>query len=130
MSSRVRIVIHAFMAAGALALVGMMFAELASLWVSGREVPREGLPAAEPVQIGSEVRWRLPLAMAAMGFVLVIVGEGLWSLWRKSPVQPAPAPRDFDREAEAKIQAMLRDTEPPSSSPPGPAGPPSSGQQT
>ena len=49
---------------------------------------------------------------AAAGFVLVFLFEGLASLWRK-PAAPAAAPakRDFDKEAEAKIQAMLKEAE-------------------
>jgi len=121
-----RAAVHAAIAAGALALVGVMYAELASLWVAGQTVQRAGPgPAAAAPAVSPQLRWRLPAAMAAGGFVLVLLGEWALSRWR-APVAPAaePAGRDFDREAEEKIQQLLREAEGrPDTKTGGPAGP-------
>ena len=118
-AARKRSLIHATLAAAALAGVGAMYAELAGLWVAGQPVPRDGPPTTTPPpDVSALLRWRLPAAMAAVGFLIVLLGEGLAALWKKPAPPAAPAGRDFDREAEAKIQQMLKEGEPK----PGPAG--------
>ena len=50
------------------------------------------------------------MANVLAGFLFVAVGEGLLSLWRK-PTAP-PTPIDFDKIAEAQIQAILANSAP------------------
>jgi hypothetical protein len=112
-AERKRTLTHAVLAAAALAVVGTMLAELAGMWALGQTVPRDGPPpTTPPPDYTGSLRWRLPLAMAAAGFVLVLAGEWLTSRWWKPKAAAAePEKRDFDREAEAKIQAMLKEAE-------------------
>jgi hypothetical protein len=111
-AERKRTLVHAALAAGALALVGVMFAELAGMWVIGQSVPRDGPPVSTPPpDVSATLKWRLPVAMAVAGFALVVFGEWFLSLWKR-PAAPAETPkRDFDKEAEAKIQQMLKAAE-------------------
>lgn len=68
-----------------LAVVGYLFAQLAAMWY----VSESGGRANVGVQEMSEtLQWRLPLTMAAWGFGLVALFEGVLSLWRT----PAPTP--------------------------------------
>jgi nitroreductase len=79
-----RTLVHAVMAAAALTVVGMMYVELAELWSLSQDVPRNGPPPSlSSPDVTDALRWRLPAAMAATGFFLVVIGEGIGSLWRK-----------------------------------------------
>jgi hypothetical protein len=115
-AGRKRMLIHAAMAAFVLAVIGMMMAELAGLWLTGQTVERKAASAStppastSPPDVAVLLRWRLPVAMALAGFLLVMAGESLSSAWKK-PATPPPEKRDFDKEAEAKIQLMLKGAE-------------------
>ena len=111
-AERRRTLVHATLAAGALALIGVMYAELAGMWVAGQSVERNGPPVSTPgPDIAGAIKWRLPAAMAVAGFLLVLGGESLTSLWRKPAAAAEPPKRDFDKEAEAKIQQMLKESQ-------------------
>ena len=74
--------------AAVLAFFGYAFAQFAGMWyvseAGGRDSP---VGAAE---VARTLEWRLPLTMAAWGFGLVALFEGVLSLWRKPmPVEPA-----------------------------------------
>lgn len=107
-----RILIHGLLAGGMLAVVGVMLASLAGTWLSSQPTPRTapeagGLPANIAADdIGDQLQWRLPLTMAAWGFVLVAVGECLVAVFRK-PAKTAPAAPTPDQQAEAIIQQIL-----------------------
>lgn len=111
-AERKRTLIHATMAAVVLAVVGMMYAELATIWAGGQSVSRDGQPiTTEPPDVAGKLRWRLPVAMGLAGFAFVTVGETLRSAWGPPAAAKPAVNRDFDREAEAKIQQLLKEAE-------------------
>ena len=74
--------------AAILALFGYAFAQFAGMWyvsdAGGRESP------VGAVEVARSLEWRLPLTMAAWGFGLVALFEGVLSLWRApAPAEPA-----------------------------------------
>ena len=74
--------------AAVLAFFGYAFAQFAGMWYVSESGGR-----ASPVgaaEVARTLEWRLPLAMAAWGFGLVALFEGVLSLWRKPvPVELA-----------------------------------------
>ncbi|VTR97385.1 unnamed protein product [Gemmata massiliana] len=72
-----RILLHGGLTAGALALIGMMFAELAGLWLTG-SATRSSADSDE--EINTSLRSRIPLTMALWGFGFVAVSELV--IWR------------------------------------------------
>jgi hypothetical protein len=118
MTTRTRIVVHGLLTAAALAVIGYMYAQLAGMWVDTQSAPRTGpviadqlaAPAAGGDEVTTALAWRLPLLMAALGFLLVVAGEGLLSLWR-TPAPPAAAKPTAEQETEALIQKLLKDAE-------------------
>jgi hypothetical protein len=109
MSTRKTILVHGLLTAGVLAVVGYMFAQIAGMWVTSQTPVRSG---GENVAAGSAISTalesRLPFTMAAMGFVLVAMGEGLRSLWRKPKLEDDGRVK-YDATAEAETQRMLKD---------------------
>lgn len=101
-----RILLHGGLTAGVLALVGVMFAELAGIWLTGNATPTTS------EQVGASLRYRVPLMMAFWGFVFVLVCElVVWKVRGSKPVKPAaPPPDDTEKllnellaQAEAKM---------------------------
>ena len=105
MSTRKTILVHGTLTAAALAVVGYLFAQMAGMWVASQSPSRGDLPSTSVDELKATLAWRVPFAMAAMGFVLVAMGEGVKSLWRKPKAVPEPAP------AESEMQRMLREIE-------------------
>ena len=106
-----RIAINGGMVAVVLGIVGMMLAELASMWIIATHPGRPGSAEAKPDL--SIVRTRLPLLMAASGFGMVAVGELVLHLLRRirnpipenKPSQPDPTEKLLEElltQAEAK----------------------------
>jgi len=119
MSTRKRILVHGTMAAAALALIGYMYAQLAGVWAASQTTHRTSavlnpgtseITAASAEEIAGMLMWRVPLTMAAMGFAIVAMGEGLLSAWRK-PAAPPTDTRTHDEKAEELIQQLLKDIE-------------------
>lgn len=119
MSTRKRILVHGTMAAAALALIGYMYAQLAGVWAASQTTHRTSavlnpatsdIPAASPEEIAGMLMWRVPLTMAAMGFAIVAMGEGLLGAWRKPTATPTDT-RTHDEKAEELIQQLLKDVE-------------------
>ena len=119
MSTKNRILVHGTMAAAALALIGYMYAQLAGVWAASQTTHRTAavlnpstsdIPAASAEEIAGMLMWRVPLTMAAMGFAIVAIGEGLLGLWRKPVARPTDT-RTHDEKAEELIQQLLKDTE-------------------
>jgi hypothetical protein len=123
-----RIAIHATLAAVILAVMGWMFAELASIWLAGQPAPP---PLAGGVQVtvemedvGGTLRRTVPLRMAIAGVILVVVGETLLHFWRKrkpatAPTPASPPPDDAEKllekllaEAEARTRAQAAQASP------------------
>ncbi|QEL13166.1 hypothetical protein [Limnoglobus roseus] len=118
MSTRKTILVNGGLAAVALAVIGSFFAQIAGMWVASqtpaRIVDGNVVPTTDtsPADVTAVLAWRLPLTMAAIGFAIVAVAEGLRSLWKKPPapaVTPTPTP-------EVEMQRMLRELE---AAPPG-----------
>jgi chromate transport protein ChrA len=103
MSTRKTILIHGGLAAGALAVVGYLYAQLAGMWVATQSETGRG--ATDTGAIVSTLAWRLPFTMAAIGFALVAIGEGLKSLWKSPPKREEPT------LAEAEMQRLLGEQE-------------------
>jgi hypothetical protein len=109
MTTRRRIVLHGLLTAAALAVIGAMYAQLAGMWVGAQVTPRTGPviddritsapPDGEGVQ--SALAWRLPLAMAACGFLFVLAGEGLLALWRTDAPPAAAKPTEEQPQMKA-----------------------------
>jgi hypothetical protein len=103
-----RILLNGGFAAGILALVGVLFAELAGMWVAGSARP--GATDLNP-PLNEALRYRIPLTMAAAGFLFVALSELL--LWyvrgEKKPLTKT-AERQPD-EAEKLLNELLAQAE-------------------
>ena len=82
------------------------------MWVASQSA--RGAEAGTDALV-STLAWRLPFTMAAFGFALVAAGEGLRSLWKKTPVKVEPATSEAEMQrllgeqetlAEAKVEAV------------------------
>ena len=104
-----RILVHGGFTAGILALVGLLFAELASIWTAGNT----GKPNAADLNppLADSLRYRVPLTMAGAGFLFVAVCELV--AWRvrgnkKPGTKPAELPPD---DAETLLNELLAQAE-------------------
>lgn len=104
-----RILLNGGFAAGILALVGVLFAQLAGMWVAGSARP--GAPDLNP-PLEESLRYRVPLTMAGAGFLFVAVSELL--LWyvrgEKKPLTKKTAEVQPD-EAEKLLNELLAQAE-------------------
>ncbi len=102
-----RILLHGGLTAGLLALVGLLFAEMAGMWMgtgAGSPAPTDLNPP-----VGPAIRYRVPLMMAFWGFAFVAVCELVLSRFRKrAPVKPAEPPPD---DAETLLNELLAQAE-------------------
>ncbi len=107
-----RILLHGGLTAGALALIGMMFAELAGLWLTGSATRSSADPDEE---INTSLRSRVPLTMALWGFGFVAVSELV--IWRVRGNRPAtsqqtgPQTEQSQDEAEKLLNELLTQAE-------------------
>lgn len=116
-----RIAKHGGLAAAGLVIFGLLFGQLAEMWIDSQAPVRSG-----PILIGEDahtsastevaskaegIRWRMPLAMAGWGFVLVAAYELLTSLWRRPEVPLTPVDPNQANAEEELIQQILRDAE-------------------
>gem|GEM_PF-1616709 len=90
-----------------LAGVGYLFAHLAAIWYTSESGGRATVGAEE---MSATLEWRLPLTMAAWGFGLVALFEGVLSLWRTPVASPAPAAVGPD-ETEQLLLKLLEEAE-------------------
>ena len=104
-----RILLHGGLTAGLLGVVGLLFAEMAGMWVGAREATAPASADLNP-PVGPAIRYRVPLMMAFWGFVFVAAGELVLSRFRKpAPAKPAPPPDDTEKllnELLAQAEAM------------------------
>lgn len=109
-----RIALHGGLTAFALGIIGIMYAELASIWLAGSPGIRTQTGAPIPTtdtdgSVAAELRARVPLTMAVLGFAFVAIGEILLHLWRRRRKPPAaPAPVD---DAERLLEEILSQVE-------------------
>ncbi len=93
--------------AAILAFFGYAFAQFAGMWYISESGGRESPVGA--AEIARTLEWRLPLTMAAWGFGLVALFEGVLSLWRK-PV-PVPPPVAVVDETEQLLLKLLEEAD-------------------
>ena len=120
-----RILLHGGLTAGLLALVGLLFAEMAGMWMgtgAGPPAPTDLNPPVGPARMSSArsrtsafslsqspIRYRVPLMMAFWGFAFVAVCELVLSRFRKrAAVKPAEPPPD---DAETLLNELLAQAE-------------------
>lgn len=99
-----RILLHGGLTAVVLALVGVVFAEMAGVWLAGNAARAGGAP--DPV--GDSLRTRVPLMMAVWGFVFVLVCELV--IWRVRGTKPTTPPEPPD-DAEKLLNELLAQAE-------------------
>ena len=103
-----RVLLNGAFTAGILALVGLLFAQLAGMWVAGSARP--GTTDINP-PLNDSLRYRVPLTMAAAGFLFVLFGELAMFAIRgeKKPLtKTAERPQD---EAEKLLNELLAQAE-------------------
>lgn len=104
-----RIAIHGGMAAIVLGIIGLMFAELATMWMTVSLTGRGSAKTVPPDT--SAMRQRLPVIMALAGFAFVTVGELALYRLRKNRLPPlAPAPPAPD-STERLLEELLSKAE-------------------
>jgi hypothetical protein len=89
-----RIALHGLLTAAILAVMGILFTQLATMWLSVSAAPRM-TPVEAPVPadpLGQALRYRVPLTMAGFGFAFVAISELLVFALRgeKKPVAATP----------------------------------------
>ncbi|AWM36816.1 hypothetical protein GobsT_53200 [Gemmata obscuriglobus] len=104
-----RVLLHGGLTALILAVMGAMLAELATLWLSGHAT-RSADPVAEQ-QVGTALRTRVPLMLAAWGFAFVLVGElVIWRIRGSRPAAPKPS-ENPQNDAEKLLNELLAQAE-------------------
>lgn len=100
-----RIAVNGVLAAVALALLGYLIASIAVMFLP---VPPPGAEEpAPPDDLPEAIKVRLPLTLAAWGFVFVALGElVLWAVRGKRPPAAGPTQAELDAN-ERIIQELL-----------------------
>ncbi len=124
----IRILKHGLPAAAVLAVVGLLMADVAGMWVASQPGNRTTTPRVradnpgEPAEartidpgqeMAASLRRRLPFTMAAWGFGIVLVYELLLSLWRGGRTAPPRAlpPVPSEDEVEKLLNQLLQQAE-------------------
>jgi hypothetical protein len=96
-----RLLIHTVLTAVFLTMVGWFLVQLAAIALNQNHlsapptVPEDHLPSQDsedrhsPQDLLAVLQWQLPLRLAVLGAVLVLLGEGLLILVRRSSSRPA-----------------------------------------
>lgn len=113
-----RLLIHTILTAVFLAVVGWSLVQLAVIALNQNPLPSP--PAVPEEHLSSQdllttLRWQLPLRLAGFGALLVLLGEGLLILVRRSSSHPA-SPQESLRSPSV-APALRPPAEPPTSSP-------------
>lgn len=116
-----RIAKHGGLVAAGLWIFGILFGQLAGLWMDAQAPVRNGpIQAGDTVEVNAQsegelfaenVRWRVPFAMAGWGFLLVAGFELLAGIWRRPEVPLTPVDPDRANAEEELMQQLLRDAE-------------------
>lgn len=96
----IRIAINGGLTALILAGIGLLYAELAGAWLTSARARN----SESDIQLTETLRWRVPLTMAAWGFVFAAVGEIIRSLRRGPEKATEPASPD---QAEILLEEIL-----------------------
>jgi hypothetical protein len=104
-----RILIHGALTAAILALVGLLFAELASLWTTSRA----GRPASAELNppLPASFRYRVPLTLALGGFLFVAVGELVLRRIRGDKPAASAKPSSPQDDVEKLLNELLAQAE-------------------
>jgi hypothetical protein len=102
-----RIAIHGGMTALVLGIVGLMFAEMASMWIAASRPSRAVAKESPPDT--SAMRLRLPLIMAISGFVFVAASEMALHHLRKRRPQVAPTPPPIDQTEQLLNELIAKE---------------------
>ena len=94
--------------AAGLGVVGYAFARFAGMWYVSEAGGRTAIGAND---IAEALEWRLPLTMAAWGFGLVALFEGILSIWRKPTTPATPAALTPVDETEQLLLKLLEEAE-------------------
>ena len=94
--------------AAGLGVVGYAFAQFAGMWYVSEAGGRTAIGAND---IAEALEWRLPATMAAWGFGLVALFEGILSIWRKPPTTAPPAGANPVDETEQLLLKLLEEAE-------------------
>lgn len=115
-----RLLIHTILTAVLLALVGWFLVQLAAIALNQNHlsgppaVSEDHLPSQDPQDRHSPqdllaaLQWQLPLRLAVLGVVLVLLGEGLLILFRRSsscPARPQQASRSISSASASRPPA-------------------------
>jgi hypothetical protein len=106
-----RIAVNGLITALILGGIGLLYAELAGLWLTGSG---NRVSPQTDTEIQSAIRQRVPLRMAMWGFVFIAVAEVGLYLWRgEPPVKDAKAAKGAPRpdEAELLLEELLKQAE-------------------
>ncbi len=95
--------------AAILAVCGYVFAQFAGMWYVS-EAGGRTLPVGSG-EIADTLEWRLPLTMAAWGFGLIALFEGVLSIWRQPAVLEVPAEVETVDETEQLLLKLLEEAE-------------------
>ncbi len=104
-----RILISGGLTAGILGLVGLLFAELASVWTAGN-TGKPGSADLNPT-LPPDLKYRVPLTMAGGGFLFVAVCELLGFWFRKPKPASTPAKPGAPDDAEKLLNELLAQAE-------------------
>jgi hypothetical protein len=105
-----RVAVHGALTAFVLGVVGLMLAELATIWLAGSAGTRTatGAPVAADAggNMAAQVRSRVPLLMAVWGFGFVAVGEVVLHHRRsRRPAAPPDPAEKLLEEILAQVEA-------------------------
>ncbi len=95
--------------AAILAVCGYVFAQFAGMWYVS-EAGGRTLPVGSG-EIADTLEWRLPLTMAAWGFGLIALFEGVLSIWRQPAALEVPAEVETVDETEQLLLKLLEEAE-------------------
>jgi hypothetical protein len=101
-----RILVQGALTAGVLALLGVMFVELASLWALAHAGPRTSAALNPPLP--PELRYRVPLTLAAGGLLFVAAGELIGHALRRNAPPPAVVTRPAETHPD-DVEKLLND---------------------
>jgi hypothetical protein len=105
-----RVLLNGGATAVVLAAIGLVFAEMASMWAGAPGPP--GQPARDDLNppVGPAIRYRVPLMMAFWGFMFVAVSEVVLYRLRRRVPSPKPVAPPVD-EAEKLLNELLEQAE-------------------
>ncbi len=81
-----RILTHAVLTIASLAIVGLMLAHIATMaigFVADGDIADSNATTEVTDSLFQDLYWQLPLRLAAIGFIIVLAGEGLICAFRR-----------------------------------------------